>query len=159
LGGISGERIGIKTSVVRRLKLNKAEFAMKLNKIEHIGLAVKDIEQAAKLYQDVFGCKVSDIIDVPDRKLKIAFVDVSGTKLELLMGTDDESVISKFIEKKGEGIHHVCFEVEDVEKAAAQLQEKGIELVDKPRMGAEGKKIVFIKPKSTHGVLIELKEK
>jgi methylmalonyl-CoA/ethylmalonyl-CoA epimerase len=132
---------------------------MELDKIEHIGLAVKDIAEAAKLYQDVFGCRVSDPIDVPDRKLKIAFVDVSGTKLELLMGTDDESVISKFIEKKGEGIHHVCFEVEDVEKAAAQLQEKGIELVDKPRMGAEGKKIVFIKPKNPHGVLIELKEK
>jgi methylmalonyl-CoA epimerase len=132
---------------------------MKLNKIEHIGLAVKDIEEAAKLYQDAFGCRVSDPIDVPDRKLKIAFIDISGTKLELLMGTDDESVISKFIEKKGEGIHHICFEVEEVEKAAAQLQEKGIELVDKPRMGAEGKKIVFINPKSTHGVLIELKEK
>jgi methylmalonyl-CoA/ethylmalonyl-CoA epimerase len=146
-------------SVVRPLKPNKAEIAMKLDKIEHIGLAVKYIEQAAKLYQNVFDCQVSEIIDVPDRKLRIAFIDVSGTKLELLMGTDEESVISKFIEKKGEGIHHVCFEVEDVEKAAAQLQEKGIELVDKPRMGAERKKIVFIKPKSTHGVLIELKEK
>jgi methylmalonyl-CoA/ethylmalonyl-CoA epimerase len=132
---------------------------MKLDKIEHIGLAVKDIEEAAKLYEDVFGCHISEVIDVPDRKLKIAFIDISGTKLELLMGTDDESTISKFIEKKGEGIHHVCFEVEDVEKAAAQLQEKGIELVDKPRMGAEGKKIVFIKPKSTHGVLIELAER
>ena len=84
---------------------------------------------------------------------------ISGTKLELLMGTDEESVISKFIEKKGEGIHHICFEVEDVEKAAAQLHDKGIELVDKPRMGAEGKKIVFIKPKNTHGVLIELVER
>jgi methylmalonyl-CoA/ethylmalonyl-CoA epimerase len=132
---------------------------MKLDKIEHIGIAVKDIEEAAKLYEDVFGCQISDTIDVPDRKLKIAFIDIFGTKLELIMGTDDESTISKFIEKKGEGIHHICFEVEDVEKAAAQLQEKGIELVDKPRMGAEGKKIVFIKPKSTHGVLIELKEK
>jgi len=132
---------------------------MKLDKIEHIGLAVRDIEEASKLYEDVFGCHISEVIDVPDRKLKIAFTDISGTKLELLMGTDDESTISKFIEKNGEGIHHICFEVEDVEKAAAQLQDKGIQLVDKPRMGAEGKKIVFIKPKSTHGVLIELAER
>lgn len=132
---------------------------MKLEKIEHIGIAVKDLVEASKFYKDIFQCQVSDVIDVPDRKLRIAFTDISGTKLEFLMGTDDESVISKFVEKKGEGIHHICFEVDDVEKAAADVEQRGIELVDKPRMGAEGKKIVFIKPKSTHGVLIELKEK
>jgi methylmalonyl-CoA/ethylmalonyl-CoA epimerase len=132
---------------------------MKLDKIEHIGIAVKDIGQASKFYQDVLGCHVSEEIEVPERKLRIAFIDVSGVKLEFLMPTDEESVLAKFIERRGEGIHHICFEAQDVEKAAAELAEKGAELVDRPRMGAEGKKIVFIKPKSTHGVLIELKER
>ena len=132
---------------------------MKLDKIEHIGIAVRDIADAAKFYHDVLGCRVSDQIDVPERKLKIAFIDVSGVNLEFLMPTDENSVLAGFIEKRGEGIHHICFQVDNVEKAALELQEKGAELVDRPRMGAEGKKIVFIKPKSTHGVLIELKEK
>jgi methylmalonyl-CoA epimerase len=131
---------------------------MKLEKIEHIGIAVKDIGQASGFYRDTFGCQISEEIDVPDRKLKIAFTEVSGVKLEFLMSTDSQSTIAKFIDKRGEGIHHICFEVEDVEKAASELTEKGVQLVDKPRMGAEGKKIVFLNPKSTHGVLIELKE-
>ncbi len=132
---------------------------MKLEKIEHIGIAVKDIGQASGFYKDAFGCQISGVIDVPDRKLKIAFTEVSGVKLEFLMATDKHSTIAKFIDKRGEGIHHICFEVEDVEKAASELAEKGVQLVDKPRMGAEGKKMVFLNPKSTHGVLIELKQK
>lgn len=132
---------------------------MKLDKLEHIGIAVRDVNEASKFYQDVFGCKISKVIDVPDRKLKIAFTDISGVKLEFLMPTDSDSVLAKFIDKRGEGIHHICFEVEDVIKAAAESKQMGLELVGEPRMGAEGKRIVFINPKSTHGVLIELKEK
>lgn len=132
---------------------------MELNKIDHIGIAVKDIKVVTDFYRSVFDCKISEEMDVPDRKLKIAFTDVSGVKLEFLMGTDRESVISRFIEKKGEGIHHICLEVDDVEKAVSELKEKGLELADKPRMGSEGKKIVFLQPKSMFGVLIELKEK
>ena len=130
-----------------------------MKKIEHIGIAVKDLGVVSGFYKDVFGCSISEQIDVPDMKLKIAFTDVSGVKLEFLMPTDSQSTIAKFIDKKGEGIHHICFEVRDVEKAAEELQGKGLELVDKPRMGAEGKRIVFLNPKSTHGVLIELKER
>lgn len=131
-----------------------------MDKIEHIGIAVKDIGEVSKFYKDVFECQISDEINVPDRKMRIAFADISGVKLEFLMPTDNDSVVAKFIDKRGEGIHHICFEVEDVERAASELKDKGIELVDdRPRMGAEGKKIIFIKPKSTHGVLIELKEK
>ena len=132
---------------------------MKLNKIDHIGIAVKDLKAITEFYLSVFGCKISEEMDVPDRKLRIAFTDVSGVKLEFLMGTDKESVISRFIEKKGEGIHHICLETDDVEKAVSELEEKGVELVDQPRMGSEGKKIVFLQPKSMFGVLIELKEK
>ena len=97
-------------------------------------------------------------MDVPDMKLRIAFVDISGVKLEFLMPTDSQSTIAKFIDKRGEGVHHICFEVQDVDQAVEELQAKGLELIGKPRMGAEGKKIVFVSPKSTHGVLIELKE-
>jgi len=132
---------------------------MKLNKIEHIGIAVKDIKTISKFYKDIFECEISEEMDVPERKLKIAFAEISGIKLEFLMAMDKDNVIAKFIDKKGEGIHHICFEVDDVDKATKELDEKGVELVDKPRMGAEGKKIIFIKPKNTYGVLIELKEK
>lgn len=133
---------------------------MKLDKIEHIGIAVKDIDEVSKFYKDIFECQISEEIDVPERKIRIAFTEISGVKLEFVMPTDKESVVAKFIDKRGEGIHHICFEVEDVEKATTELKDKGVELVDdRPRMGAEGKKIIFIKPKSTHGVLIELKER
>jgi methylmalonyl-CoA/ethylmalonyl-CoA epimerase len=132
---------------------------MQLNKIDHIGIAVKDIKTVSKFYKDVFGCQISEEMDVPERKLRIAFTEITGVKLEFLMSTDKESAIAKFIDKKGEGIHHICFEVDDVERAVSELKEKSVELVDKPRMGAEGKKIVFLQPKNTFGVLIELKEK
>jgi methylmalonyl-CoA epimerase len=132
---------------------------VKLDKIDHIGIAVKDLKTVTDFYRSVFGCKVSEEKNAPAINLKIAFTDVSGVKLEFLMGTDQESVISKFIEKKGEGIHHICLEVDDVEKAVVELKGKGVELVDQPRMGSEGKKIVFLQPKSIFGVLIELKEK
>jgi methylmalonyl-CoA/ethylmalonyl-CoA epimerase len=133
---------------------------MKLNKIEHIGIAVKDIKEVSSFYKDVFGCSFSGEMEIPERKLRIAFTEISGVKLEFLMPMDKESVIAKFIDKKGEGIHHICFEVDDVDKATFELREQDIELVDdKPRVGAEGKKIVFLQPKSAFGVLIELKEK
>jgi len=132
---------------------------MKLNKIEHIGIAVKDIKMISKFYKDVFECEISEEMDVPERKLRIAFTEISGMKLEFLMATDKDNVIVRFIDKKGEGIHHICFEVDDVEKATSELKDKGVEMVDKPRLGAEGKKIVFLQPKNTNGVLIELKEK
>jgi methylmalonyl-CoA/ethylmalonyl-CoA epimerase len=133
---------------------------MKISKINHIGIAVRDLKKAASLYSDSFGLGVSGEIDVPERKLRIAFTEISGTKLEFLMPTDDDNVVAKFIDKRGEGIHHICFEVDDIEKAISELKSKGVELVDeKPRLGVEGDKIVFLQPKSTIGVLIELKEK
>jgi methylmalonyl-CoA/ethylmalonyl-CoA epimerase len=133
---------------------------MMISKIDHIGIAVRDLKRAASLYSDAFGLEVSEGIDAPERKLRIAFTEISGTKLEFLMPTDNESVVAKFIDKRGEGIHHISFEVDDIEKAISELKSKGVELVDeKPRLGVEGDKIVFLQPKSTLGVLIELKEK
>jgi methylmalonyl-CoA/ethylmalonyl-CoA epimerase len=134
--------------------------SMRLNKIDHIGIAVKDIKEVSKFYKDAFDCQTSEEMDVPERKLRIAFVEISGVKLEFLMPTDKESVVAKFIEKRGEGIHHICFEVSDIEKTVLELKSKSVELADeKPRPGVEGKKIIFLQPKSAHGVLIELKEK
>ena len=133
---------------------------MKISKIDHIGIAVKDLKMVGRLYSDVFGLDFSDEVDAPERKLRIAFVEISGVKLEFLMPTDKESVVAKFIDKRGEGIHHICFEVDDIEKAASDLKSKGVGLVDeKPRLGVEGEKIVFLQPKSAYGVMIELKEK
>ena len=133
---------------------------MKISKIDHIGIAVKDLKMVGRLYSDVFGLKVSDEIDATEKKLRIAFVEISGVKLEFLMPTDEDSVVAKFIDKRGEGIHHICFEVDDIEKAISELKSKGVEFVDdKPRLGVEGDRIVFLQPKSAYGVLIELKEK
>ncbi len=133
---------------------------MKISKIDHIGIAVRDLKKAASLYSDAFGLNVSKEIDAPERKLRIAFTEISGTKLEFLMPTDNDSVVAKFIDRRGEGIHHICFEVDDIDRAVSELKSKGVEVVDeKPRLGVEGDRIVFLQPKSMFGVLIELKEK
>jgi methylmalonyl-CoA/ethylmalonyl-CoA epimerase len=136
------------------------KIAMRLSKIDHIGIAVKDFKMVGRLYSDAFGLKLSDEIEAPERKLRIAFVEISGVKLEFLMPTHEDSVVAKFIDKRGEGIHHICFEVDDIEKAVLELKSKGVEFVDEsPRLGVEGDRIVFVQPKSAYGVLIELKEK
>ena len=132
---------------------------MKMEKIEHIGIAVRSIDEATKFYRDLLGLKISEKIEVPKRKIRIAFVQLSETELELLESMEQGSIIDKFIQKKGEGIHHICLEVEDFDKALAELKNKKAEFVDEPRMGAEGKRIVFLHPKNAFGVLIELKEK
>ncbi len=120
---------------------------------------MKSITNAMKFYGDVLNLGLSEIVDVPNRKIRIAFIELSGTKLELLESMGEGSVIDKFIQKKGEGIHHVCFEVEDFDRTVSELRDKKVEFVDEPRIGAEGKRIVFLQPKNAFGVLIELKEK
>jgi methylmalonyl-CoA epimerase len=132
---------------------------MKIEKIEHVGIAVKSITNAMKFYGDILNLGLSEIVDVPNRKLRIAFIELSGTKLELLESMGEGSVIDKFIQKKGEGIHHICFEVTDFDKVISELKDKKVEFVDEPRIGAEGKRIVFLQPNNAFGVLIELKEK
>lgn len=134
---------------------------MKISHIEHLGIAVKSIEEALPYYEEVLGLKCYNIEVVEDQKVKTAFLKVGDTKLELLEPTSEESTIAKFIEKKGEGIHHMAFAIEDgVANALAFAEEKGIRLIDKaPRKGAEGLHIAFLHPKSTQGVLTELCEK
>lgn len=132
---------------------------MKPEHIKHIGIAVKDLQASIKFYEDILGLKCYAIEEVKDQKVKTAFFKVGETKIELLESTEPDGPIAKFIEKKGEGIHHIAFAVDDVSKALKEFESKGIQLIDKqPRKGAEGLSIAFLHPKSTGGVLIELCE-
>jgi methylmalonyl-CoA/ethylmalonyl-CoA epimerase len=132
---------------------------MKPSHIEHIGIAVSNLGAAIDLYEKLFGLKCYNIEEVPDQKVKTAFFKIGETKIELLESTDPESSIGKFISTRGEGIHHLAFAVNNIEKQLKHAEEIGIRLIDaKPRKGAEGLDIAFLHPKSTSGVLIEICE-
>ncbi len=132
---------------------------MKLTHIEHIGIAVGNLEQAISYYEEVLGLKCYAIEEVKDQKVKTAFFKIGETKIELLEATEAESPIYKFIEKKGEGVHHIAFAVDNIEEALEETERKGIKLIDnKARKGAEGLSIAFLHPKSTMGVLTEFCE-
>ncbi len=134
---------------------------MKISHIEHLGIAVKSIEEALPYYEKVLGLECYNIETVEDQKVRTAFLKVGEVKLELLEPTCEESTIAKFIEKKGEGIHHLAFAVADgVQNALAEMESNGVRLIDKaPRGGAENLNIAFLHPKSTQGILTELCEK
>jgi len=131
-----------------------------ITKIDHIGVAVKSIDEASKVYTDILGLKLEGIEIVEEQKVKTAFIPVGESEIELLEATDPSSAVAKFIEKKGEGIQHIALRVESIDKALEELKTKGIRLIDeKPRKGAGGARIAFIHPKATNGVLIELCER
>lgn len=132
---------------------------MNLTHIEHIGIAVKNLEESIKYYENVLGLKCYAVEEVKDQKVKTAFFMIGQTKIELLESTEPDGPIGKFIEKKGEGIHHIAFATTNLKEALKSAEEKGIQLIDKePRKGAEGLNIAFLHPKSTNGVLTELCE-
>lgn len=133
---------------------------MEISHIEHLGIAVKSLEEAIPYYENILGLKCYAVEEVADQKVKTAFFKVGQTKIELLEPTSEESTIAKFIEKRGEGIHHLAFAVADgVANALAEVEAKGVRLIDKaPRKGAEGLNIAFLHPKSTCSVLTELCE-
>ena len=133
---------------------------MKISKIEHLGIAVKSIEEALPYYEQVLGFECYSIETVEDQKVRTAFLKVGDTKIELLEATSPESTIAKFIENRGEGIHHIAYKVEDgVANALEECGQKEIRTIDKvPRPGAEGLQIAFLHPKSTKGALTELCE-
>ena len=132
---------------------------MKPSHIEHIGIAVKNLEESIKYYEEVLGLKCYNIEEVKDQKVKTAFLKVGEVKIELLESTDPEGPIGKYIDKRGEGIHHIAFAVENIEDKLKYAEEKGIRLIDTtPRKGAERLEIGFLHPKSTYGVLTELCE-
>lgn len=129
---------------------------MKPTHIEHLGIAVKNLEESIPYYENLLGTKCYNVEEVKDQRVKTAFFLVGQTKIELLESTDPEGPIGKFLEKKGEGIHHIAFAVENATEALAEAEVQGLTLIDKvSRKGAEGMNIGFLHPKSTHGVLIE----
>ena len=131
-----------------------------INKLDHIGIAVSDLDSALRFYVDTLGLKCTHIEELPDQKVKIAFIPAGDVNLELVQATDSESAVARFIERKGEGIQHIALLVDDIEKELRNLKEKGVALIDeKPREGAHGAKIAFLHPKSSNGVLLELCER
>lgn len=130
-----------------------------LTRIHHLGIAVKDLDSAVSVLKTAFNLEVEGIEEVPSQKVKVAFLPVGESRLELLEPTSDDSPIAKFLASRGEGFHHVAFKTENVEEALEHAQTQGLRLIDKePRPGAHGTKVAFIHPKSTFGVLIELVE-
>lgn len=132
-------------------------MGVQLTHIEHIGIAVSNLDESIKYYEGVLGLKCYAIEEVRDQKVRTAFFKLGQTKIELLESTDPEGPIGRFIEKRGQGVHHLAFAVGDVKGALLELDQKGVQLIDKePRKGAEGLDIAFLHPKSTHGVLMEI---
>ncbi|MCF8362507.1 MAG: methylmalonyl-CoA epimerase [Prolixibacteraceae bacterium] len=129
---------------------------MNISHIEHIGIAVRDLDEAIAYYKDKLGLECYAVEEVADQKVKTAFFKVGDTKIELLESTDPEGPIGKFVEKKGPGVHHLAFAVDNVDKALSEAESNGVQLIDKQkRKGAEGLNIGFLHPKSTLGVLTE----
>ena len=131
-------------------------------RIDHVAIVVRDIEQALIFYRDTLGITPGEIKEVPSEQVRIAFLPLggpAGSVIELIEPTTPDSSLAKFIDKRGEGLHHICLEVENIETALAEMQEKGAPVLDKqPRIAAEGRAI-FLHPKGTNGVLLELLEK
>lgn len=131
-----------------------------VKQIDHIGIAVKSLDEALKFYEEILGLKCTGTEIVEEQKVKVAFLPVGDTKVELLESTEEDGPVAKFIEKRGEGIQHIAYRVDNIEEAIEELKAKGIRMIDeKPRYGAGGAKIAFLHPKSTFGVLIELCER
>jgi len=128
-----------------------------IKRIDHIGIAVNNLDEALKVYRDALGLGVTQIADEPEQKVKVAFLPRGGSEIELLEPYPGDGPIRKFMEKRGEGIHHICLEVDDIEASLAELTRQGVQLIDEmPRMNSRGQKIAFVHPKAAHGVLIEL---
>jgi methylmalonyl-CoA/ethylmalonyl-CoA epimerase len=130
----------------------------KIGRIHHVALVVRSIDESLTFYRDSLGLQLETITDVPDDRVRIAFLGVGESKIELVQPTDDTTGVARFLESKGEGFHHVCFEVDNLAESLMRLEIDGLELIDTaPRRGAEGP-VAFIHPRSGHGVLVELIE-
>jgi len=131
----------------------------RFRKVDHVGIAVSDLDAAVAAFTTLFGTGPSSIEEVPDQRVRTAFFTAGPTNLELLVPTSSDSPLAGFLAKRGAGIHHICLEVPDLERALSEYQAQGLRLIDEtPRTGAHGKRIAFLHPKSTGGVLIELCE-
>lgn len=133
---------------------------MDLDKIDHIGIAVKDLDKSISYYTETLGLPLLKIEEVQSEKVKVAFIDAGNVKIELLTPMDQTSAIHGFLEKRGEGIHHMAFGVTGIEERLEELREKGVRLInEQPKIGAGGAQVAFLHPKSSYGVLMELCDK
>ena len=133
---------------------------MKTTRVDHVGIAVKNLDEMVKWYEDTLGLKSNGTETVEEQKVTVAFLPCGDSELELLESTTDDGPTAKFIEKNGEGIQHIALRVDDIDAALAELKEKGVRLIDQtPRYGAGGARIAFVHPKASHGVLLELCER
>ncbi len=133
---------------------------MKVKHIDHIGVAVKSIDQAGKFYTEILGLGIEDVENVAEQKVNVAFIPITDSEVELLESTDPDGPVAKYIDSRGEGVQHIAFRVENIEEALEELKERGVRLIDQaPREGAGGAKIAFIHPKETNGVLVEICER
>jgi len=153
--------IGLLSTAARQKKILKESYIkMKTLKIDHIGVAVKNIEESLDFYENTLGIKAQGFEEVTEQKVKVAFLPCGDSELELLESTDPEGPVARFIEKNGEGVQHIAIRVDNLEETLAGLKEKGVRLIDeKPRYGAGGANIAFVHPKATNGVLLELCER
>ncbi len=134
--------------------------AVLIKRIDHISIVIEDIEEALITYQRALGLSLAEIQERPDLAARIAFLPTGDSEIELVQPVTSDSDVAKFLQKRGEGIHHSCLEVDDIEEALADLREKGLRLIDDvPRIGPKGERFAFIHPKGTHGALIELYER
>jgi methylmalonyl-CoA/ethylmalonyl-CoA epimerase len=132
---------------------------MHTNRIDHIGIAVKDAKEKLRLYKDFLGLEVTEVEELPERGLRVYFIKVGDTRIELLEPMNENSEVSGFLEKKGEGIHHIAFNVHGIDEAVALAKAHGLQpLSEEPKPGAGGTRVLFLHPKTTGGVLIELVE-
>jgi len=133
---------------------------MKIKHIDHIGIAVKSIDQAGKFYTDVLGLNIQEIETVAEQKVNVAFIPITDSEVELLESVEPDGPVAKYIKSRGEGVQHIAFRVDDINHCLEELKAKGVRLIDQaPRDGAGGAKIAFIHPKETNGVLVEICER
>jgi methylmalonyl-CoA epimerase len=127
-------------------------------KIDHIGIVVRDIQEALQVYKAALGLPLKEVVEVPDQQVQVAFLSLGESNIELVQPTTDDTGIARYLARRGEGIHHICIEVEDIEDTLTQLKDHDVPLIDEiPRQGAHGR-VAFVHPKGTHGVLVELVE-
>jgi methylmalonyl-CoA/ethylmalonyl-CoA epimerase len=130
----------------------------KITKMNHVAIAVEDIEDALAFWRDALGLELDHVEDVPSQKAQVAFLPIGESELELVQPTADDTGTAKFLAKNGSGMHHLCFEVDDIEGMLAQLKNKGVRLINEEPLELEGRRMAFIHPKSASGVLVELYE-